>query len=109
MIINGNTYHIPELDFNAMCKLEDMGVNLMQMENKTFMLVRGLLALAMKTDLEGAGKELESHIINGGRLEDLTEEINKAVTESGFFRALQQSQKKGDPAGESAEAKEITA
>ena len=103
MKLNGKEYKIPELDFNAMCRLEEMGVNLMQMDNKMFMLVRGLIALSMNSDLEKAGQELEAHVIGGGRLEDVMEEISKAVNESGFFRALQQGQTKSAPAGRKAQ------
>ncbi len=99
MKINGNEYKIPELNFNTMCMLEDMGLNFMNMDNRMLLMVRGLLALAMKTDIETAGKEFEAHIINGGTLDEITQEINEAVQTSGFFQALQQSQAKGNTAG----------
>lgn len=101
MIINGNTYHIPELDFNAMCKLEDMGVSLIGMDKKLLSTVRGFLALAMGGDMEKAGKEMEAHLIGGGSLDGFMSEINKAVQSSGFFRALSQSKTQGNRTGES--------
>ena len=42
--------------------------------------------------------EIEQHLASGGSLDPLMESINKAVNESGFFRALSQSQEKRDAA-----------
>ena len=94
MKINGTEYTMPELNFNTMCKLEDMGVSLTEMDQKVLTTVRGFLALAM----EKAGMEIEQHLASGGSLDPLMESINKAVNESGFFRALSQSQEKGNAA-----------
>lgn len=106
MNINGKTYKVPELDFNAMCELEEMGVVLTDMDKKVLTTVRGFLALAMGSDMEIAGKELEEHLASGGNIEAMVEEINKAVSESGFFQALSQSETKGITEGEKQEAEE---
>ena len=98
MKINGTEYTMPELNFNTMCKLEDMGVSLTEMDQKVLTTVRGFLALAMDDDMEKAGMEIEQHLASGGSLDPLMESINKAVNESGFFRALSQSQEKGNAA-----------
>lgn len=88
MIINGSKYTIPELDFNAMCMLEDMGVSLTEMDRKVLSTVRGFLALAMGGDHDKAGREMEAHLASGGSLDELVSEVNRAVSESGFFQAL---------------------
>lgn len=88
MKINNKEYTIPELSFNAMCKLEDMGVNFADMEKKTLSTVRGFLALAMDGNLDKAGTELEKHLASGGNIEEVVTEIGKAVEKSGFFQAL---------------------
>ena len=98
MKINGTEYTMPELNFNTMCKLEDMGVSLTEMDQKVLTTVRGFLALAMDDDMEKAGMEIEQHLASGGSLDPLMESINKAVNESGFFRALSKSQEKGNAA-----------
>lgn len=95
MNINGKTYKVPELDFNAICELEDMGVVLTDMDKKVLTTVRGFLALSMGSDMETAGKELGDHLASGGTIDDMVKEINKAVSESGFFQALSQSKTKG--------------
>lgn len=90
MVINGKEYRIPELNFNTMCMLEDMGLSLVDMDKRVLSTVRGFLALAMDGDFEKAGEELENHLTYGGDLDGMMEEINKAVSESGFFRSLKQ-------------------
>lgn len=91
MKLNGKEFKIPELNFNTMCQLEDMGISLSEMDKKPMAAIRGFISLAIGGDLEMAGKELEMHIINGGKLDDIMQEVVKAVNESGFFRALSQT------------------
>ncbi len=94
MIINNKTYTIPELNFNAICKLEDMGIALTNMDKMILSTVRGFLALCMNGDFEKAGSELEAHLENGGSLDEILQEINNAVEQSGFFQALNKTAKK---------------
>lgn len=88
MKINDREYRIPELNFNAMCALEEMGASFADMDKKALSTVRAFLALAMGGDVEKAGKEIENHIAAGGGFDEIMEDINRAVEESGFFRAL---------------------
>lgn len=107
MKINGNEYKIPELNFNTMCMLEDMGLSLTNMDKKVLGTVRAFLALAMDGDEKKAGAEIEAHLINGGNLEEFMSEINEAVQNSGFFQALMAKQAKGNALGKKdKEAKE---
>ena len=71
-----------------MCKLEDMGLNFTALDKKPLETIRAFVALAMNGDIAKAGKELEEHLIAGYDVEDIMKEISRAVTESGFFRAL---------------------
>lgn len=85
MKINDREYTIPELNFNAMCELEDLGASFSEMDKKALSTVRAFLALAMGGDAEKAGKEIEAHIASGGKFDDIMQDINRAVEESGFF------------------------
>lgn len=87
MIINGKSYKLPELDFNAVCELEEMGVSLLDGNVKPLTMIRGFVALTIG-DSEQAGKEIEAHLINGGSLVDIMAEITEAIDNSGFFHAL---------------------
>ncbi len=88
MKINNREYRIPELNFNAMCVLEELGASFSQMDKKVLSTVRAFLALAMGGDVEKAGKEMEAHIASGGSFDEIMADISRAVEESGFFRAL---------------------
>lgn len=100
MKINGKNYKVPELTFNAMCELEDMGVSITSLDKKPMATIRGFLALAIG-DTEQAGKELEEHIVNGGKLDDVISDITRAVQDSNFFRALSTKQEQMPAASES--------
>ena len=60
MKINDREYTIPELNFNAMCELEDLGASFSEMDKKVLSTVRAFLALAMGGDAEKAGKRFFS-------------------------------------------------
>ena len=88
MIINGKDYKVSDLDFNTVCKLEEKGINLNEINQKPFLVVRGFLAVIMDTDVDTAGKELSQHIINGGDFDELAVQISDLVEKSDFFQAL---------------------
>ena len=90
MRINNTEYKIPELNFNTICALEDMGVSLGSTDLKAFSTVRALLALSMNGDLAKAGNELEAHIMAGGKLDELVSEFTRAMEESDFFHSLKE-------------------
>lgn len=104
MTVNGKIYQFPELTFDTMCKLEDMGIAIIELEQKPMTLIRGFLALAMGS-IETVNQELEAHITSGGNLDEILQEITKAVNDSGFFHALAASKDKENTAGESKEKK----
>lgn len=91
--VNGQIYPAKEFDFNMICDLQDMGIDIgngaMQMP-----LIRAYVASCMETTKEVAGKELEAHIISVGNVNnaliDIASVIGEMVAESGFFRALNQ-------------------
>lgn len=86
--VNKKRYDIPELDFNAICDLESMGVSLGQIKKTPTEGIRAFFALCFNGDKEIAGTEIQSHIENGGEMDVIAEALGKAVKESGFFRAI---------------------
>ena len=88
MKLNNKEYKIPELTFNTICKLEKKGVNLFAMDDGILGMVRGMVALAMDTDIETAGEEIEKHIATGGDLAEIMEEATEVIRESGFFQSV---------------------
>ena len=94
MLINGKNYIMPELNFNTMCRLEEMGVALSDMDQKVLSTVRGFLALAIGGIWKKAGQELEAHLSKGGSLDQMLREINQAVENSGFFQGLAKARRR---------------
>ena len=104
--INGKDYKEAEIDFNAMCELEDMGIKVFNLKGVSgAKIARAYAALCMggADMLDFAGSEINQHIINGGKLETITEAFGKAVSESGFFQALKAAAEQGNTAGEKKE------
>jgi len=86
--INGRTYSRAEMDYNMLCDLEDMGISISEIKGKSMSFIRAYLAKCMGEDAETAGKELNQHFINGGKMEDIMDVIKEVIEESGFFQAL---------------------
>lgn len=88
MTINGKFYREAELDFNAVCDMENMGVSIQNIDDNIMSAARAYAAICMHKPLRIAGAEIEAHIVNGGTLADILEPFNKKAEESGFFQAL---------------------
>lgn len=88
MTINGKFYKDAELDFNAVCEMENMGVSIQNIDDNIMSAARAYAAICMRKPLRLAGAEIEAHIVNGGTLADILEPFNKKAEESGFFQAL---------------------
>lgn len=94
MKINGIEYKNAPIDFNAVCKLEDMGVDISDIDGKVMTVARAYAALCMRKPVEVAGKEIEKHVQNGGSLNTIYEVFAAEVEKSDFFRALQKQSEK---------------
>ena len=87
--LNGNSYPAKDMGVNMICDLEDMGISLGEMQDKSFSFIRAYVSMCMSVSLEKAGREIELHLMNKGKLEDVMDVIKSAMEESDFFRALQ--------------------
>ena len=86
--INGKTYLIPEVNFDAVCELEENGVDLLAMDSrhpKLATTLRGLCAWIMKVEPRVASREIEAHIKAGGNIIEVLEAVTDAMKDSGFF------------------------
>lgn len=86
--VNGKEYKAKAFDFNLICDLEDMGISLQEAGNKPMSMVRAYFGLCVGKGKEYAGKEMESHIINGGSFEDIINVMSDEMEKSDFFRNL---------------------
>lgn len=91
--INGKEYKSKPFDFNMVCDFEDMGIEVGGMRSKQTAALRAYFAICCGEDKEYAGKEIEQHIINGGKLDDLANAMSEELENSDFFRALNKTEK----------------
>ncbi len=94
--INGRTYQAKEIDFNFVCLLEVEGIELAKMGKSFMNILKVYAAYCMDADSEYAGSEINQHIINGGKLDDLTEIVSAKMDESDFFRAISKNEEETD-------------
>ena len=99
--LNGKEYKSKELDYNTACDLEDMGVSLEMANTRPMSMVRAYFACCADISKEAAGKEIEAHIVAGGKLDDVIE-----VESSSFFRALNKTAETEDAENTSEQGKE---
>lgn len=91
--INSKEYKVPTFDFGAICDLESLGINFVDVESKSFNFIRGLVALTIGCGIEKANKEINEHLMNGGAIDDFIP-LLEAVTKSDFFQQLTKKRKK---------------
>lgn len=87
VIVNNKNVEIKPIDFAAICALEDLGFDVMNVQKKTFSSIRAAVAFHMGVSLHTAADEIESHFKNGGTVEDISPLLT-AIVESDFFSSL---------------------
>ena len=87
IIINGKSYNLKKIDFDAICYLEDLGFSTSDLKSKTFSSTRACFAFHSGLDLVKAGHEIEEHVKNKGKFTDFAPFIT-SVVESDFFQSL---------------------
>lgn len=96
-VINNRLYKAKAFGFNCVCALEDYNVSLADVQNKSMSLMRGYLAYCGNMSPESAGEEIEAHIANKGKLDDIMTVLQKEIEESDFFRNLTQNEEEETP------------
>lgn len=86
--INGVTYNAKPFDFDMLCELESVGVNIQNLDKMSMSLLRGFFAVCAGIDKEEAAALIQKHVINGGSIDNITDALAKEMDESDFFRAL---------------------
>ena len=87
--LNGKTYKAAEFDLNLICDFEDRGISIDDIGKKMFSVIRQYCASSMNVDPKTAGEEISAHIANGGSFEDISDVMESAMGDSGFFRPEQ--------------------
>lgn len=105
--VNGTEYKAKPFDFNLVCDLEDMGISLEEAGRKPMSMVRAYFGLCVGKGKEYAGKELEAHIIGGGKFDDIMTAMSDEMEKSDFFRNLNKTAEAEIATDETAENTEI--
>lgn len=105
--VNGKSYRAKEFDFNFLCDLEEQNLSLEDIDKKPMSLIRSYLAFSANITKEQAGKEIESHLENGGEFKDIVEIMGQQMQDSGFFRSLNKGteEESGETSQKSAKSK----
>ena len=98
--LNKKRYEAKDFDFNLICDMQEMGVDMLDMSNLRKNLipaVRVYAALCLEVDKDIAGAEIQQHIINGGGFDEIMTAMQKKMEESDFFQALNQTEEEETP------------
>ena len=93
--INGQSYIIPEINFEQICRLEENGVYLLNMSRKdrnVASMLRGIVSWIMNVEPEVASAEIQAHMMNGGKIDEIIIAVREALDESGFFGQAREPQ-----------------
>lgn len=77
-----------KLNFGALIELEDLGLQLKEIETKSFKLIAILIAFYSGLTFEETIKEIDEHLEKGGKFSDFNSLINE-FAQSDFFQKLQ--------------------
>ena len=101
--LNGVTYIAKPFDFDMVCELEDMGVTFERIDKMPMSLIRAYFAICAETNKAQAAALIQKHMINGGKLDDITDAMSKEMDASDFFRSLQPEKEKTSTTGKTKE------
>ena len=87
--LNKKEIVIPEFTFNTMIDLEERGVSLAELQSTPMKFIRAIIALSLNVSNDEAGNEIQKHIENGGKLDEVINSVTTSISESGFIKALQ--------------------
>lgn len=90
--IAGQEYEVPEITFEEICRLEEKGIYLLNMDpsnRKVASMLRGIVAWIMDVEPAVASAAIQKHIEDGGDITEIFGPVQEAIAESGFFGARQ--------------------
>lgn len=86
--LNGRTILAKPFDFNMICDLEDVGIEMTSLGKHNTGLLRAYVSICGGISVAEAGYLIQEHVLAGGKLDELNETIAREVTESDFFQKL---------------------
>lgn len=107
--VNGVTYTAKPFDFDLICDLEDMGVEIEKIQKMPMSLIRAYFAICAGTEPHIASTWIQEHLKRGGKLDDISEAMAKEMDESDFFRSLNEDTETETSTNPTTESKKATA
>lgn len=89
--VNDVTYTAKPFDFDTVCELEDMGVTFERIDKMPMSLVRAYFAICAGVIKEQASELIQKHLMNGGKLDDISNAMTKEMEASDFFRSISEN------------------
>ena len=89
--LNDKEYTMPEIDFNAICELSELGVDVMNPETLSkhpIPTARAVVAWITGENLTTAGNLIQTHLIAGGDIAHVLTGFIGGIEDSGFFKSL---------------------
>ena len=80
---------------------------MVDIKSKNMSLIRAYLAFCGNISAEEAGNEIMLHLKNGGKFDEIMEELKAAIEDSDFFRFLKKRAEEEDAESQTEESKEI--
>lgn len=108
--LNNRRYEAREFDFNLICDLQEMGIDILEMsgiKNNPLPTIRAYTSLCVGADKEIAGEEIQAHVLNGGGFDEIMQAMQKKMEESDFFQALNKESEEKTPKPTPKKSKEI--
>lgn len=87
-LINNKRYVAKEFTFGAVRQFEGLGLALSNIQSMPMTLISAYLAFCSGMSIEAADKEINDHVVNGGKLDEIFKIITDEMGESRFFQAL---------------------
>lgn len=107
--LNNRRYEAKEFDFNMVCDLQEMGVdvlNISSLKKNPISAIRAYVSICMGGDKELAGSEIQAHIVDGGDFNEILTVMQEQMGESDFFQALNKGAEEETPEKKSAKKSE---
>lgn len=105
-VLNNRRYEAKEFDFNTVCDLNELGVDLERIQKAPAPAIRAYISICMDADKDIAGREIQEHILGGGKLDDIAIVMTQMLEKSDFFQALSKAEEKTTPVKKTKKEKE---
>lgn len=107
--VNGKEYNAIPIEFETICKFEEMGIESEELGNKkTLSTLKAYFAMCAGIPDIVASKEINAHVIAGGNLSELMTVMQDEMGKSDFIKAVQKQTGEAPQTEETPKVEEVT-